>query len=636
MLLADMGADVVKVEPPGGEPYRLFGQPITGESGATTNLNITRWSRGKRSVVLDLKSDEGRAALTQLVLQSDVLTDNFRPGVLPRLGFSVEHLKELNPRLIYASISGFGHDDLYESPYGGWPAYAILTEAMSGLMHLAGEKNQPPVWMGFAMSDIFAGVLALNGVLIALRDRDRTGRGRRVDIAMHDGALFMNDLAITACSLLGEVMERGGYSLQAPWSAYPAADGYVALAVLTQYEWDALCAVIGRPDLTQDERLATGRGRAVLERDLLFPAIGAWTGSRRKQQAAEELIAAGVPAAPVRTAEDIMDCSQVAARGMLVVAEDPVVGAVRVVGNPIKVEGFTTPRALRIPALGEHTAEVLAALDRDPLAGSIVAAGEIEHSHRRYDGPGPTITLVHGGLVGTPSFRYQLPSEHGPGLTAAAQVLAYDQRGYGASTRGMRCDIATFADDLLRLWDVLEIERSWILGFSLGGLVAVEAALRAPRRVAGLLLASAGVLTDTSRQLFVDRAAEIEGGGFTKQVIAHVTKAFSAPFAESHPDEMAWYSDLAVQADPAGVAGSFRSLAAWRLPQDARLDLPILIVNGGQDVVFGPEAGRALQIVIGAEQQVVFQSAGHTLHYESPDAFNRIIGEFVGRDRKAN
>jgi crotonobetainyl-CoA:carnitine CoA-transferase CaiB-like acyl-CoA transferase len=367
MLLADFGADVIKIEPPAGEPYRNFGHPVEGPGGAT-NLNITRWSRGKRSVCLDLKSDEGRAALARLVEDADVLVENFRPGVLARLGFDRERLRELNPQLIYASISGYGHDDLFPSPYAKWPAYAVLTEAMGGLMHLAGEEDRPPAWMGFAMSDIFAGVLAVCGVVVALRERERNGEARRVDIAMHDGALFMNDLSIAAYSMLDEVMGRGGYSLQAPWSAYPAQDGYVAIAVLTAVEWEALCSVIGRPDLAAHEDLATGRGRALKERDVLQPAIGAWTGRLDKQSAAEALIAAGVPAAPVRTAQDVFDCPQTAAREMLVEAEDPALGTVKVVGNPIKIEGFTEPQATRIPALGEHTESVLASLSNaDPV-----------------------------------------------------------------------------------------------------------------------------------------------------------------------------------------------------------------------------------------------------------------------------
>ncbi len=363
MLLADFGADVIKVEPPSGEPYRSFGHVVEG-AGGTTNLNITRWSRGKRSICLDLKSDEGREALARLIQDADVLVENFRPGVLARLGFDRDRLRELNPALIYSSISGYGHDDLFESPYKRWPAYAVLTEAMGGLMHLAGEEDQPPAWMGFAMADIFAGVLAVCGILVSLRERDRApgSDGRRVDIAMHDGVLFMNDLALAAHSMLGEVMGRGGYSLQAPWAAYPAQDGYVALAVLTANEWAALCTVIERPDLAADERLATGRGRARLEREVLQPAIGAWTSRRPRTEAAETLIAAGVPAAPVRTAEDVAGCPQTAAREMLVDAEDPAVGTVRVVGNPIKVEGLTEARARRIPALGEHTDEVLSSI----------------------------------------------------------------------------------------------------------------------------------------------------------------------------------------------------------------------------------------------------------------------------------
>lgn len=359
MMLAEHGADVIKVEPPRGEPYRRAGHTIENENGST-NLNILRFSRGKRSITIDLKSDRGRELFRDLLAEADILVENFRPGVLARLGFPTDVLNEINPDLIYTSVSGFGHDELLDSPYNERPAYAIITEAMGGLMHLAGHGDgSPPVWMGFAMADIFSGTLAFAGTLLALMSR-QSQRGGRVDIAMYDGAVLMNDLAMTAYSVLGDVMGPGQYSLQAPWGPFKAEDGYVVIAVLSEPQWRSLCDLLDRQDLKDDERLMSGQGRSRNHDDLVAPAIEAWATNRTKERAVEELLAHGVPAAPVNTSEDVFHSPQTRARNMLVEVEDPVLGPVELVGNPIKIDGHLKSNGTpRIPMLGEHTDEVL-------------------------------------------------------------------------------------------------------------------------------------------------------------------------------------------------------------------------------------------------------------------------------------
>lgn len=359
MLMAEFGAQVIKVEPPEGEPYRNAGHPIRNEAGEETNLNILRFSREKKSITLDLKSDGGREVLGELIRKADVLVENFRPGVMARLGFSRERLDELNPALIYTTVSGFGHDDLFEGPYRDRPAYAIVTEAMAGLTHLAGDGVGPPVWMGFAMADIYGGTLAFAGTALALRERERTGRGGRVDISMYDGSVFMNDLAMTAYSALGTVMGAGQYTLQSPWGPFLTTDGHVVIAVLAPHQWKAVCEVIERPELADDERLATGRGRSEHHVDIVEPAIRAWTATRTKQECTDALLARGIPSSPVNTAAEVADCPQLAAREMLVDVHDPVAGALRLVGNPIKIEGQPGLAERRIPRLGQHTDEIL-------------------------------------------------------------------------------------------------------------------------------------------------------------------------------------------------------------------------------------------------------------------------------------
>ncbi|MPZ73588.1 MAG: CoA transferase [Nitriliruptorales bacterium] len=360
MLLADFGADVVKIEPPDGEPYRSAGHAIQTERGLT-NLNIMRFSRGKRSVTLNLKSQGGRDVFEQLLADADVLVENFRAGVLARLGYDAERLRALNPRLVYTTVSGFGHTDLYPSAGTDPPTYAITAEALGGLMHLCGGGgDDPPQWMGFAMTDIFAGTLAFAGTLMALRERDRTGRGRRVDIAMLDAAAMMNDLSMAMYSVLGEVAGPGQYSLQAPWGPYRTVDGFVAIAVLSPAQWTALCDLVGHPDLATDPRLTTGRDRAKHHDELVRPAIEDWTARQPKAAASDRLLARGIPSAPVNTAADVMNLQRLAERDMFIEVEEPVVGRKRLVGNPIKVEGLANRgESVRIPRLGEHTEEVL-------------------------------------------------------------------------------------------------------------------------------------------------------------------------------------------------------------------------------------------------------------------------------------
>jgi CoA:oxalate CoA-transferase len=370
MLLADFGAEVIKVEPPDGEPYRSSGYALA-RGDAATNLNILRFTRGKKSVAIDLSSAGGGAVLRRLIASSDILVENFRPGVLARLGFDREALEAANPDLVYTTVSGFGHDDVYESPYRDRPAYAIVTEAMAGLMHLAGTADGRPVWMGFAMADIFAGTLAFAGTLVALLDRRSGDRGRRVDISMYDGALLMNDLAIAMQSVVGETLGSGQYLLQSPWGPFEASDGHVAVAVLTERQWRSLCEVIGRPELAADPRLRTGRGRSQHHEAIVEPAVGEWCRGRMRHECTERLLAAGVPAAPVNTAQDVLRCPQAQARNMLVEVEAPVVGPVRLVGNPIKLDNRPADgAATRIPQLAEDTEDVLrevAGLSREEI-----------------------------------------------------------------------------------------------------------------------------------------------------------------------------------------------------------------------------------------------------------------------------
>ena len=363
MLLADFGADVIKVEPPSGDPYRSFGHPVEGPGG-TTNLNITRWSRGKRSVCLDLKTDEGRAALARLLEDADVLVENFRPGVLARLGFDRERLREINDGLIYASVSGYGHDDLFESPYAAWPAYAVLTEAMGGLMHLAGDEDAPPAWMGFAMADIFAGVLAVCGILVALRDRDRSGEGQMVDIGLYETVFRILDELAPAFAYTGFVRQRMGPGTvnAVPHSHFPTKDGrWVAIACTNDKIFGRLAALMGREDVAGDGIYGNIQKREAARAEV-DAMVSAWSSTLTRDGLLKACEGAQVPCGMVAAIDEIFSDPQYAARQNIVEVDDPRAGRVSVAGVVPALSGTPGKIESLAPALGSHNDEVFGEL----------------------------------------------------------------------------------------------------------------------------------------------------------------------------------------------------------------------------------------------------------------------------------
>ena len=360
MMLADQGADVIKVEQPGsGDPARGLAPRVKNEQGEEQSGYFLRFNRNKRSLTLNLKSEPGRHIFRDLALKSDVLIENFRPGLLDEMGLGYKELSEDHPGLVYASVTGFGSMDGYLGPYSKRPAYDIVAQAMGGVMHTCGQAGGPPTWLGVSLGDIVTAMNAAYAIVTALYERERTGRGQYVDVAMYDTIVALSERALTAYSLTGHVLERGHEPYLAPWGPFECSDGWVALLIATERDWGRFCEVIDRPDLEGLEGARSGPERAQNMRGWLGEIIAEWFHRHTKAEVVEKLVAAGLPVGPVQNAHEIFDCPHVAARKQLIDVPDPILGTVRLVGPPFRLSGDLEPVAKPAPLLGEHTEEIL-------------------------------------------------------------------------------------------------------------------------------------------------------------------------------------------------------------------------------------------------------------------------------------
>jgi crotonobetainyl-CoA:carnitine CoA-transferase CaiB-like acyl-CoA transferase len=360
MMLADQGADVIKIErPEGGDTARGGAPKVKNERGETQSGYFLRFNRNKRSVTLNLKHEQGRNLFADLAAKSDVVVENFRPGLLDDMGIGYKALSERNPGLIYACISGFGSMEGYLGPYSKRPAYDIVAQAMGGLMNTCGQADGPPTWLGVALGDIVSGMNAAYAITLALFERTRTGRGQYIDISMYDTIIGLAERSVTAYSLTQHVLQRGREPYMAPWGPFECQDGWIGVIVATEGDWAKFCQAIERPDLVGREGATSGPERAKNMSGWLGEIINDWFKKQTKAGATSKLLAAALPIGPVQNAQEIYDDPQIAARKLLIDVPDPVLGSVKLVGPVAKLSASPEPLTRPAPLLGEHNAEVL-------------------------------------------------------------------------------------------------------------------------------------------------------------------------------------------------------------------------------------------------------------------------------------
>ena len=359
-LLGDLGADVIKVEAPEGDSVRGQGAIKDGLSWYFANFN-----RNKRSIVLDLKSAGGREILARLIARADVLVENFRPGVLARMGFGPDRLKALRPSLVTCSINGFGGT----GPYRDRPAFDFIAQAMSGFMSVNGNADDPPLRSGLPISDLVAGLYAALAVTAALRRAQATGEGQAVEVSLTNGLISLLSYIATNYFATGVIPPRAGndHPIAAPYGLFPTRDGHVALAPADDAFFRRLMTALGQAELADDELYRTQAAR-VRNRSRINAIVGGVLATRPTAHWVEVLNAAGVPCGPVYGVDEVFRDPQVSAQQMVQEVEQPAYGLVRMLGFPMKLAA--TPCRVRRPApgLGEHTQEVLRELDMSDVS----------------------------------------------------------------------------------------------------------------------------------------------------------------------------------------------------------------------------------------------------------------------------
>jgi crotonobetainyl-CoA:carnitine CoA-transferase CaiB-like acyl-CoA transferase len=354
MTLGDMGAEVIKVEPPTGDDTRGWGPPfIQGESAYFLSLN-----RNKKSIVLDLKTEAGKDALWKLIQKSDVLVENFRAGTLARLGFDFDQVSKKNPRLIYCSITGYGHT----GPRASAPGFDVVIQGESGAMDVTGFPDGPPVKFGLSIADIVAGMNAAQAILLALRVREMTGLGQHIDIALLDS--LVGCLTYQAQTYFAGVTPKrlgNRHPSIAPYEMFETTDGFMNVGVGNEGLWKKFCAAIGLRELCEDPRFASNANR-LRNYDSLRTLLAGKLKTKSRAEWRGILEEAGVPSGNIHTVKEVFEDPQIQARGMIAQVNHSTIGQLRLVGIPIKMSESPGEIRLPPPRLGEHSEEILSSL----------------------------------------------------------------------------------------------------------------------------------------------------------------------------------------------------------------------------------------------------------------------------------
>lgn len=352
MVLADLGAEVIKIEnPEGGDDARGYGPFLNGESVYFMSIN-----RNKKSLSLNLKSEKGKEIFRQLVKEADIVLENFRPGTMEKLGLGYEELEKVNPRIIYAASSGFGHT----GPYSQKAAYDLIVQGMGGIMSLTGFQDGPPTRVGASIGDITSGLFTVIGILAALHKRKETDQGQKVDVAMLDCQVAILENAIARFAVEGESPKPTGnrHPSITPFAVLQASDGYLVVAAGNDQLWKKWCSAVGRQDLAADSRFATNSDRTD-NWEALEPIMSDVIAERTVEEWLLLFEEAGVPCGPINDVAKVVEHPQVIAREMVVYQEHPVAGRVMIPGIPIKLS--KTPGSIESPSplLGEHSEMIL-------------------------------------------------------------------------------------------------------------------------------------------------------------------------------------------------------------------------------------------------------------------------------------
>ena len=356
MLLGDLGADVIKVEMPGaGDEARGVSPMINGESVYFISIN-----RGKKGITLNIKNPRGKKLLEKLLAKADVMVDNFRPGVLDRLGLTEEYLKKVNSRLICASLTGFGH----YGPYRKKAAYDLVVQGYGGIMSITGHVGGPPTRVGISLGDLAAGLYLTIGILGALLSRQQSGNGDRIDVAMLDCQVALLENAIVRYMASGKVPGPIGnrHPSVTPFEAFPSRDSYIVVCAGNENLWESYCRVIGHPELISDPRFATNDSRNE-HHDALAVLLTEIMHEKTTQEWIAILDQVGVPCAPVNSIDDVIEDEQIKARQMIISLNHPKAGEVHVSGCPIKSKEYPAPETYKpSPLLGEDNREIFRSL----------------------------------------------------------------------------------------------------------------------------------------------------------------------------------------------------------------------------------------------------------------------------------